>query len=219
LSLEGFYQEKQPDYFANVRSEVVSSIPPGQHRVLEVGCGDGATGATLKHQSRASEVVGVEISEAAAAVAEARLDRVFAGNIEALELPYPDGYFDFLILADVLEHLMDPWAALQRVGAFLSSGGAVIASIPNVRNWRVILPLVARGRWDYAESGLLDRTHLRFFTRSTIVALFSDAGFPDVQLQRLGHKSRFASRVLVGPLRDYATPQYLVVARRATPQS
>lgn len=93
-----------------------------------------------------------------------------------VDLPYGRGYFDCIILADVLEHLEDPLSTLRRLRGYLSPKGIVVASIPNVRYYGVINMLV-EGRWKYEDSGILDRTHLRFFTRKEMESLFRDAGF------------------------------------------
>lgn len=214
MSLQDFYDGKANEYFSNVRGEVVEPIPLGNNRVLELGCGDGATGLAIKVSGKASEVVGVEISPQAAIIAESRLDQVLVGNIEEMSLPFPEGYFDFLIAADVLEHLVDPWTLLRRVAPLLSDNGVVIASIPNVRNWRVVAGLFVRGRWEYTESGILDRTHLRFFTRTSMVELVEQAGFAVSSVSSLGQRSRKVSRWLPRAARDFATPQYLLVAKR-----
>lgn len=214
MSLQDFYKGKGDEYFSNVRGEVIEPIPPGNHRVLELGCGDGATGLAIKANGKASEVVGIEISPHAARVADTRLDQVLVGNIEEISLPFPRGYFDFLIAADVLEHLVDPWTLLRRLAPLLSDNGVVIASIPNVRNWRVVAGLVARGRWEYSDSGILDRTHLRFFTRAAMIELLEQAGFAVSSVSSLGQRSRVVTRWLPPTARDFATPQYLLVAEK-----
>lgn len=89
----------------------------------------------------------------------------------------PPRQFDAIVFNDVLEHLVDPWSALRESKSFLTDGGMVIASIPNVRHYSVIKPLVVSGRFEYQDAGLLDRTHLRFFTFTSSVDLFESTGF------------------------------------------
>ncbi len=96
--------------------------------------------------------------------------------METLDLPFEEGYFDCILLADVLEHLRNPAAALKKLRGYLSDSGTVVASIPNVRFLSVIREL-AEGRWKYRNFGILDRTHLRFFTKKEMETLFRDAGF------------------------------------------
>ena len=169
-----------PAYYDFARPEVVARVRPAGRRVLDVGCAAGAMGAAML-ASGASEVVGIERHAPAAARARTRLTAVYRYDLEALpELPYPDGYFDVLTFADVLEHLRDPAAVLRHLRRWLSDDGRIVCSIPNVRHESVLLPLLVEGRWDYAEAGILDRTHVRFFTVDSMVRLLAEAGFePD----------------------------------------
>lgn len=214
MRLEDLYDDKKSAYFGNVRHELVEQVAHGSNRVLDVGCGDGSTGAALKAEGRATEVVGAEISEAAGHMARLRLDHVLTGNVETMNFPYSSGYFDYIILGDVLEHLVDPWGFLARISDHLKEEGTAIASMPNVRNWRVVMPLLFRGRWEYEDSGLLDRTHLRFFTKASMVRIFERAGFSVRKVEPLGRKSRLVTRYMHGHMGDLLTPQYLVVARK-----
>ena len=158
------------------RSSVVAFVPVAATRVLDVGCWQGAFGAELKRRRPGLSVVGIEADPQAAEVASSRLDRVIAGRFPVDVAP-EDGPFDCVVFNDVLEHLVDPWEALRRTRALLSDSGTVVAVIPNIRHVRAVVPLVVRGRWDYADTGLLDRTHLRFFTRSTMIELFETTGY------------------------------------------
>lgn len=162
-------------YFSHVRREIAPLLPDHMQRVLEVGCGEGATLAWLKQQNRAQQVVGVEYSEAAAAVARQHLDQVWQGDVEKLPLETL-GQFDVVLCLDVLEHLVDPWQTLQRLRGLLRPGGCIIVSVPNVQHYSVVLPLLLHGRWPYQAAGILDRTHLRFFTRSSAEQLLQSAG-------------------------------------------
>ncbi len=208
------YNDKPAGYYANVRRELVEEVPPGTHSVLEIGCGEGATGAALKAEGRAIRVVGVELMEEAAAKARRVLDQVLVGNIEHMELPFEREQFDVFILADVLEHFVDPWTQLRRLMVYLKPGGLVIVSLPNVRNWRVVIPLIFQGKWEYQDSGVMDRTHLRFFTRTGMIQLFKSSGLEVLKATPLGQRSRRLARLPLGFLSEYATPQYLVVGVR-----
>jgi SAM-dependent methyltransferase len=143
--------------------------------VLEIGCGAGRLGETLK-QRQPCEVVGVELNLAAAEKATRRLDRVMVGDIERLELDFGGALFDCLICADLLEHLVDPAGFLRRARAWLTSDAVVIASLPNVRH-RAVVEGLMEGNWCYEPAGLLDNTHLHFFTRRDVEALFIKAGY------------------------------------------
>ncbi len=120
--------------------------------------------------------MGVELNETAAAVARQRIDQVFVGDIEGLDLPLPPSRFDAIVCGDILEHLRDPDRLLRQARVWLTPEGALVASIPNVRHHSVVRS-VLEGNWTYESAGLLDRTHLRFFTRREIEKLFFRAGF------------------------------------------
>jgi 2-polyprenyl-3-methyl-5-hydroxy-6-metoxy-1,4-benzoquinol methylase len=162
------------EYYRRGRPEIQRLTPADARAVLDVGCGAGALGAALKRGGVAL-VVGVEVDPDAAAAAQGVLDRVHVGDIEALDLPYGAGTFDCIILADVLEHLRDPWAVLRRLVPMLAAHGRLIAGLPNVRHWSVLRGLL-QGQWTYLPAGILDRGHLRFFTRQTGRALLEAAG-------------------------------------------
>lgn len=170
------YSLKTEDYFAHARREILPLLPRHASRALEVGCGAGHTLSLLKQQGLCDWACGIEISPTAAEQAGQRLDRVVQGNIEVMELPVEQESIDLLLCLDVLEHLIDPWGTLKRLSTLLSKDGILIASVPNVRHYRVLMPLLMRGRWDYLDSGILDRSHLRFFTRDTAIELIESAG-------------------------------------------
>ena len=148
-------------------------------RVLELGCAAGAFGKALKDRHPAAHVTGIEAGHAAAAVALTRLDRVICARIEELDFTAEGmaaGSFDLVVAGDVLEHLVNPWGLLERLRALLAPGGRLVASIPNVRNFQVVAALALEGRFQYVERGLLDVTHLRFFTFDEILVMLDDAG-------------------------------------------
>jgi SAM-dependent methyltransferase len=152
----------------------LAAVPDGAH-VLDVGCATGYLAAELVR--RGCRVVGVEANPAAAARARERCELVVVGDVEDPavrgELPRD---MDLLLLADVLEHLRDPWETLAALRDTLAPGGRAVASIPNFGHWTARRELV-RGRFPYAEHGLFDRTHLRFFTRAGMHELAARGGF------------------------------------------
>lgn len=158
------------------RSNVIPFIPSGTARLLDVGCWQGGFGRELKRRRPDVVVVGIEADAGAAAVAATRLDHVVAGRFPD-DIGPDEGPFDCIVFNDVLEHIVDPWEALRQTRPLLSGAGTVVAVIPNIRHVRAVVPLVVRGRWDYADTGLLDRTHLRFFTRATMIELFETTGY------------------------------------------
>jgi 2-polyprenyl-3-methyl-5-hydroxy-6-metoxy-1,4-benzoquinol methylase len=186
---------------------------------LEIGCGVGNTGQALKRCGKAVEVVGIECEPDIARQAAAKLDRVLTANVEDEDLALPREYFDCILAGDVLEHLHNPWTVVRRLASCLKTGGQFIASVPNIRHWRVLRNLVCAGRWEYTENGTLDRTHLRFFTKRSLALLFDPACFVVERIVPrflLGprSKSRICHRMTLGLLEEFLTFQYLVVARR-----
>src|SRR5690606_5672816 len=145
-------------------------------RVLDVGCGIGLN--SLRAKGRGAHVTGIEIAPAAAAEARRRLDEVISVDLEdeaALARALEGRSFDLMIFGDVLEHLARPDRVLARLSPYLADGGHVLISLPNVAAWTMRLTLL-RGRWDYTPSGILDETHLRFFTLESARRLVAGAG-------------------------------------------
>ncbi len=156
--------------------DLLERIPLWSRRVLDIGCGTGVLGARFKQRNPAAQVIGIETDAGAAARAKTRLDQVFVGDIEALSFPDAlKGTFDCLIYGDVLEHLRDPWALLRRHAALLAPQGVLLACVPNVEHWSFVARLL-QGRWAYEETGLFDRTHLRWFSAETLRRALTEAG-------------------------------------------
>ncbi len=164
-----------PQYFKNKRNDIVSLVPDEAIDILEIGCAAGMTGKEIK-KNPDIYVAGVELDHMAAVEAKNHLDDVFEGNIETIQLPFSEKRFDCIIFADILEHLVNPLEVLKKTKKFLRFEGTVIASIPNVQYLGVISQLV-EGNWTYQDEGILDRTHLRFFTFPEIEKLFDEAGY------------------------------------------
>lgn len=169
-----YYHQKKDQYYHGVNPVIVSRIRAEWTSLLDIGCGTGKLGKVLKQKGRT--IYGIESFEDAAKEAEQELDHVLCGNIEQLALPYQHEQFDCIIFGDVLEHLLDPWAVLKKVKPFLKKEGAILSSIPNIGHISTVLELLA-GRFTYTDAGLMDQTHLRFFTLHEIHALFHSAGF------------------------------------------
>lgn len=208
---------KDAKYYANSRSDLIRHVPEGAVRVLEIGCGIGATGAELKRfRGPGTVVVGVELCPDAAEMAHQVLDSVFTGDVEKIELPFGKSYFDCVIYGDVLEHLIDPWRILERHKELLKPGGVIIASIPNVAHYRVVR-MLRRKEWNYQDSGIMDITHIRFFSIKTIHAMFERAGLNITKVENIISASKvrkFLNRILFNALIDDITEQYIVVAKK-----
>ena len=165
-----------PDYYNRVNPDLLRVIPADAKAVLEVGCGTGAMASHFLAVNPSCRYVGIEMNSEAAEVAATRLHRVIVGNVETLDpLDFEPESFDALVFGDVLEHMVDPWRVLNRLSALLKPGGQAVACIPNVQHWTMIIELL-RGRWEYQDEGLMDRTHLRFFAAEGLRPLFANAG-------------------------------------------
>jgi len=206
---------EQVRVYTGDRPDLLAYIPAGTRRVLDAGCASGDVGASLKSLDKTIEVVGLELSPVAAAQARARLDNVVEGDIEVTQVPYPDGYFDVLLYADVLEHLKNPWAVLANHRRLLRPGGTIVAALPNIGFLSTLLMLL-RHQWQYEELGTMDYTHLRFFTRSSLLDMFKHAGFEEVRLYRRwpeGWRARMVRIATLGYGTDYTIYSFVCVAR------
>ncbi len=206
--------KKTNRYYRTVRNDLIGLIPKGATRILEIGCGAGQTGKNLKERGY-DEVVGVEINRDVALLAAPHYSSVITGDVEKVDLPYEKGHFDCILYGDVLEHLIDPWRLLREHNRLLRMEGVIVASIPNVRYYRVVKRLFARGRWDYEDAGILDRTHLRFFTLSSIEEMVTGAGFEVATMVRKPSGAKWLkglNRLLRGALADHLVRQYVFLA-------
>lgn len=156
--------------------DLLRRIPLAARVVLDVGCHTGALGAAYRVFNPNATLLGIETDPAAAAIAATRLDRVACVDLEQTTLPFDlAGSVDCLIYGDVLEHLRNPWAVLRAHLPMLAQDGTVLICVPNVEHWSFAERLL-RGGWDYEPSGLLDRTHLRWFSRASMQAGFRALG-------------------------------------------
>jgi SAM-dependent methyltransferase len=171
-----FPQPQPDDYYDGFNERSFAAVPSWAKRILEVGCARGRLGHELKLQDPSRYVAGVEQDPDAAEVAGERLDDVFVLDVQIDTPPIEHGSIDCLLLGDVLEHLLDPEDVLRRYRELLSPDGIVLISVPNIQHFSVIKNLL-RGDFMYQPSGLLDSTHLRFFTYMTFAKLMLDAGF------------------------------------------
>lgn len=180
-------------YFRGVRPEMLVFLPQRYTRVLEVGCGEGGF---LAHNASAIEYWGIEPNTEAAERAASRLYKVFNGRYDAVVDELPDDYFDLIVCNDVIEHMPDHDAFLQSIRRKLKTDGFLIGSIPNVRHYALLTQLLFRKDWQYVDAGLLDRTHLRFFTEKSWRRVIAENGF---QLEAMHGLNACRSRLF--PLR------------------
>ena len=218
-------ESKQSRYYRNERREMLAFIPEQASIALEVGCGTGAFAAHLKTVRQEAgtplEVWGVEMDAAAAGQAALSLDKVLQGDVASVLSDLPAGYFDVIILNDVIEHILEPESLLKSLRPLLKPGGHLVASIPNVRYFFNVVDLAVHGRWDYTDEGILDRTHLRFFTRSSMLNLLAGCGFEVISTVGINPtgsgKFRLANLLTLGRWSDMQYLQFACLARAGQP--
>ncbi len=159
------------------RNELIDFIPNHTKRLLDIGCSTGRYATEVSRQRPEIELWGVEPDDESFSVAEPAFHRCLSGMFPDVENELPAKFFDVITFNDVLEHMIEPAHALTAAANLLSEGGVVVASIPNVRHRSVVWPLVWHGSWQYEEVGILDKTHLRFFTKQSMRQMFTESGW------------------------------------------
>ena len=231
-------ENTENNHWLNLRQDyapvgLVNMLDFVPERGLDVGCFVGATSALIKSRHPGCHMVGIEPSQPAVEVARTRMDVVHAGLLEEVDFAaegYGPGHFDVIVLADVLEHIYNPWGVLKRLKPYLSPRGCILASVPNTRNLSVLSQLAA-GRWRYEPAGLLDVTHIRFFTRIEVQEMFVATGYridafthnPDPRWEKIMQQRETMRKITVGKLTlsdltladvtELATLQFYVRAR------
>ncbi len=206
---------------STVRNDLIALMPEKVSTVLEVGCGIGKTGKAIVQRKNAN-VVGIDISEEAIAYANQLncYQKLLVCNLD--ESPVPQEIeqerFDCILYPDVLEHLKYPWKLLESHVHLLNDNGCMLASIPNIRHYSTIYHLLLKGEWSYQDMGIMDRSHLRFFTKKTIIDLFDK---DSLQLTFIkprclsGSKLvRTLNKLLFNCLEDFLTTQYLICVKK-----
>ena len=161
---------------------MVGFIPNTIKTMLDVGCSSGSFGAQFKRNLKA-EVWGIEYDHEAGELAKEKLDKVFVGDIIQVIDELPNVYFDCIVFNDVLEHLVDPYRVLTSMKDKLSPNGIIVCSIPNIRWFYALQDLVLKKDWKYEENGILDKTHLRFFTQKSIIDMFNELDFRILKME------------------------------------
>ena len=191
-------------------------VPLTAKKVLELGCGTGSFASQIKKRNDC-EVWGIELVEKQARKAAEVLDKVIIGDVTTEVSALPGSYFDCVICNDILEHLVDPYILLKTLRDHITATGVLVASIPNVRYYRVVKDLVLHGEWKYKESGVLDKTHLRFFTRKSIIRELDENGWYVEYISGINPSSSKTFKVLnllmLGCIKDIQYRQFALVAR------
>lgn len=201
-------------YYELFRKDVLDVIPPDTKCVLSIGCAAGRTEAELVKQG--IKVVGVEINHYAANLARKRGIIVLEGDASLIDINVGYEPYDCIIYADVLEHLPDPVTVLKRHVKSLIPGGIVYISVPNFRHYSVFWQLFIRGRVNYLDAGILDRTHLRITTRKMVEELFEQSGIELVSVKYImpRRRDKLASACLIGVAKEFIACQIHLIGKK-----
>jgi 2-polyprenyl-3-methyl-5-hydroxy-6-metoxy-1,4-benzoquinol methylase len=197
---------------------MMAIVPHSSMSILDVGCGGGDFGVGLRQKCPSAEIFGIEINQEVADRAPALYSKVHVGDVNAVLRQLPDAGFDLIVFNDLLEHLVDPYSCLASCQRILQPGGRILASIPNMRFWPALSDLVFQAEWRYRDAGVMDETHLRFFTEKSIRRMFDEAGFAIEQIHGINKTWIFSWRWRIlnllfrGQLKDCLYPQFAVLA-------
>jgi O-antigen biosynthesis protein len=202
-------------YYGQEKQFLFHLIPDGANIILDCGCATGRMGKKLMEINKAAEVIGVEIFEPAAKEAMKFYKHVYVGDIEEICFDY-DSYFDVIVCGDVLEHLKEPQRMLERLHRMLKKGGLLVCCLPNVRHCSVLKNLLFKGDWRYESEGIMDQTHLRFFTTKSFRRLLEETSFT-VETQGMkiwDPRHRFINRITGGIFQDFLGFQMIFSASK-----
>lgn len=211
------YTNKSNVYYENLRPEMQELLPKDAKVILDVGCGRGAMAYSLMQKFNL-EAWGIEFMKEEAEVAKSKLNVVISESIENALPQLPDKHFDVIYFNDVLEHLAYPYDVLKSIQSKLSPNGVVISSIPNVRYHSVMKQYLFKKDWKYEKSGVMDFTHMRFFTSKSIQRMYHDAGYDIVQHKGINKTKSFMPYIynlfLLFSAMDSFYVQYATVVRK-----
>ena len=207
---------QKQDYYFSERKELISFIPSGIRKTLDVGCASGTFSEQLKKNFN-TESWGIEIVEEYAMMAKEKLDHSLHGSFDDVYHNLPENYFDCIFFNDVLEHMIYPEDCLKKIKKNLQPGKTIIASIPNIRYINILKNLLFKRDWKYEDSGIMDRTHLRFFTKKSIIRMFEDCGYKIQYIRGIRSVSPYCltsiiNLLLFNSLDDVKHQQFVVVA-------
>lgn len=203
-------------YFNSSRHEMLRFIPSDAMKILEVGCSDGSFARSLLKEGR--EIWGIEMNEIAAKEAKAVCNQVLVGDFDKVFDSIPKNYFDCVIFNDVLEHIYSPWEVLRKVKKILTSHGVMVTSIPNFRFIANVIEVILHGEFRYRpEGGILDDTHIRFFTQKSILRTFTEEGYELVVQKGINRRMDWKMLLILilsfGKMKDMAYRQFATVVR------
>ena len=212
------YQDKDEAYYNHNRPELLAFVPSDIKNALDIGCGTGNFGQLLKSKFDIN-VWGIEPDPKSAAIAQGKLDKIINSVFDKDSLKSIDQKFDVIFFNDVLEHLATPEEALLLAGTLLNKGGHIVASIPNMRWYPVVLSLLRYKDFKYLNAGVMDKTHLRFFTQKSMIRLFTDSGYKISRIEGINKSENFRffniiNTLLFNTQQDMKYPQFAIVAQK-----
>lgn len=206
-------------YHDHVRTDVVPFAPTTGGKLLDFGGGIGATAAYLRAAGNVETVGVADLVDNTSS--PTGLDFSYQANLEEdgliERIVAEQGKFQMILALDILEHLLDPWATARQLADALDDGGYLVVSLPNIRNYKALVPLLLRNRWDYQDAGILDRTHLRFFVKSTACDLVRQTGLSVQKVEpspSSGRKVALFRTLTLGLLNSFTDRQYVIVAQK-----
>lgn len=217
---ETIYSNKESSYFTSARMDLIELLPRCKtNKILELGAGTGETLLAAKSLGLASEVVGIDLVKIENSnQSNPDINKFIIGNIESLDLELEENYFDVIICADVLEHLVEPLLVIKKISKHLKMGGIFISSIPNIRHYTVMRSILVYGDFDYEDGGILDKTHLRFFCRKNVIKIFQENGYDVIKIKTnmggYGLKHKLLNNITFGVFKDLFVFQFCTVARK-----
>lgn len=212
-------EEFRTAYHDHIRRDVLPYVPQTGGQLLDLGGGIGATAAEIRSRKLVDRIGVADLVDNSAS--PLALDFSYQSNLEQDgligKIVAERGKMQMILALDILEHLLDPWSMANQLADALDDGGYLVVSIPNIRNYKALVPLLLKNRWDYQDAGILDRTHLRFFVRSTAIDLVKQTGLKITQIAPSpsgGGKVRLFRKATLGLLNSFTDRQYIIVAQK-----
>lgn len=214
------YDKKDKSYYSNIRLDLINLLDKNDKnlKVLEIGAAYGETLHYLKQNGIATEAVAVDLFEDKINKQNYKeLDNFIFGNIEEIELPQYNNYFDLILLPDVLEHLLEPKNVLHKIKNYIKDDGKIIVSMPNIRHYSALNKIFFKGDFSYEESGIFDYTHMRFYCRKNIQQLLENSGYrvinQESSIKNYNGKSfaKIVNKITLGFFEEFLSYQYFFV--------